>query len=191
MTSPRAVLDFWFGAPESPEHGKPREVWFRNSDAFDAEVRERFLPLYETAASDGLSTWDTAPRSSLALIILLDQFPRNIFRHDARAFATDAAALAAAERMVARGWDQELEPLERCFVYMPYEHAENLALQRRSLELFGRLAADTGLVEPSTWARKHHDVIDRFGRFPQRNAVLGRNSTPEEIEFLAQPGSSF
>jgi len=191
MTTPRAVLDLWFGDPDSPEHGGPREVWFKQSDAFDAEVRERFLPLYETAASDGLSTWDTAPQSSLALIIVLDQFPRNIFRHDARAFATDAAALAAAERMVARGWDQELEPLERCFVYMPYEHAENLVPQRRSLELFGRLAADTGLVEPSTWARKHHDVIDRFGRFPQRNAALGRDSTPEEIEFLAQPGSSF
>jgi len=191
MTTPRAVLDFWFGAPDSPEHGKPREVWFTKSDAFDAEVRERFLPLYETAASDGLSTWDTAPQSSLALIIVLDQFPRNIFRHDAGAYATDAAALAAAERMVARGWDQELEPLERCFVYMPYQHAENLTLQRRSLELFGRLAADAGLVEPSTWARKHYDVIERFGRFPQRNAVLGRNSTPEEIELLAQRGSAF
>lgn len=191
MTTPRAVLDFWFGAPDSPEHGKSREVWFTKSDAFDAEVRERFLPLYETAASDGLSTWDTAPQSSLALIIVLDQFPRNIFRHDARAYATDAAALAAAERMVARGWDQELEPLERCFVYMPYQHAENPTLQRRSLELFGRLAADAGLVEPSTWARKHYDVIERFGRFPQRNAVLGRNSTPEEIELLAQRGSAF
>jgi len=191
MTTPRAVLDFWFGAPDSPEHGKPREVWFTKSDAFDAEVRERFLPLYETAASDGLSTWDAAPPSLLALIIVLDQFPRNIFRNDARAYATDAAALAAAERMVARGWDQELEPLERCFVYMPYQHAENPTLQRRSLELFGRLAADAGLVEPSTWARKHYDVIERFGRFPQRNAVLGRNSTPEEIELLAQRGSAF
>ena len=191
MTTPRAVLDFWFGAPESPEHGKPREVWFRNSDAFDAEVRERFLPLYETAASDGLATWNAAPPSLLALIIVLDQFPRSIFRHDARAYATDAAALVAAERMVARGWDQELAPLERRFVYMPYEHAENLALQRRSLALFGRLAADAGSVEALTWARKHHDVIERFGRFPQRNAALGRDSTPGENEFLAQPGSSF
>src|SRR5438477_10614164 len=133
MATPRAVLEFWFGIPESPEHGKPREVWFKQSDAFDAEVRERFLPLYETAASDRLSTWDAAPPSLLALIIVLDQFPRNIFRHDARAYATDAAAFVAAERMVARGWDQELAPLERQFVYMPYEHAEHPALQRPSL----------------------------------------------------------
>jgi uncharacterized protein (DUF924 family) len=191
MTTPRAVLDFWFGALGSPEHAKPRDVWFKKSEAFDAALRERFLPLYETAASDGLSTWDATPQSLLALIIVLDQFPRNMLRDDSRAYATDAPALAAAERMVARGWDLELEPLERWFAYMPYEHAENLALQRRSLELFDRLAVDSGLDEPLAWARKHHDVVDRFGRFPQRNAPLGRESTPEEIEFLGQPGSAF
>jgi uncharacterized protein (DUF924 family) len=191
MTTPQAVLEFWFGVPGSPEHGKPRDVWFKKSDAFDAAVRERFLPLYETAASDGLSTWEATPQSLLALIIALDQFPRNMFRDNARAYATDAAALAASERMVARGRNLELGPLERWFAYLPYEHAENLVLQRRSLELFGRLAADAGLDEPLAWARKHHDVIYRFGRFPQRNAPLGRESTREEIEFLGQPGSAF
>ena len=188
---PQAVLDFWFGVPGSPEHGKPREIWFKKSDAFDRTVRERFLSLYEQAAQGALAHWDSAPRALLALIIVLDQFPRNMFRNEPRAFATDSQALAAAERMVARGWDRELTPIERSFAYLPYEHAENLAMQERALELFGRLAQDAGLAEPLDWARKHHAVIARFGRFPHRNAALGRASTAEEVEFLAQPGSSF
>ncbi len=189
--SPQAVLEFWFGAPGSSEHGAPREVWFKKSDDFDRTVRERFMSLYEQAAQGALAHWDSAPHPLLALIIVLDQFPRNMFRSDPRAFATDSQALAAAERMVARAWDRELTPIERSFAYLPYEHAENLALQERALELFGRLAQDAGLAEPLDWARKHHAVIARFGRFPHRNEVLGRTSTPEEVEFLTQPGSSF
>ena len=188
---PPDVLDFWFGAPGSPEHGKPRAVWFRKSDAFDQEVRDRFLALHASAASGALAAWDETPLSLLALIIVLDQFPRNMFRNDARAFAADAQALAAAQRMVESGWDGKLSPLERSFAYLPYEHAEDMAQQRRSIELFERLAADAGLAESLRWARKHHDVIARFGRFPHRNALLGRPSTSEEIEFLKQAGSSF
>ena len=189
--TPAAVLDFWFGAPDSPERGQAREVWFKRSDAFDQAVRDRFLALYERAAAGDLDHWDSTPQSLLALIIVLDQFPRNMFRNDPRAFATDTQALGAAERMVARGWDRSLAPIERSFAYMPYEHAENLSMQERALDLFGRLEREAGLAEPLDWARKHHAVIARFGRFPHRNAVLGRASTPAEIEFLAQPGSSF
>ncbi len=188
---PQNVLDFWFGATGSPEHGKPRAVWFRKSDAFDQEVRDRFLALHASAASGELAAWDETPLSLLSLIIVLDQFPRNMFRNNARAFATDAQALAAAQRMVGRGWDFKLEPLERSFAYLPYEHAEDLAQQQRSVELFGRLSTDAALAEPLRWALKHHDVIAHFGRFPHRNAVLGRVSTPAEMEFLKQPGSWF
>ena len=189
--TPQDVLDFWFAAPGSPEHGKSRGVWFKKSDAFDQEARSRFLPLSEEAARGELAAWDDASHTLLALIIILDQFPRNMFRNQARSFATDALALAAAERMVARGWDFLLRPIERWFAYLPYEHAENLTMQKRALELFERVSEDPALADVAAWARKHCDAIVRFGRFPHRNAILGRASTPEEIEFLAQPGSSF
>ena len=187
----RAVLDFWFGAPDSPEHGGRRDVWFKKSDALDQLVRERFLSVHELAARGALAEWGNTPQSLLALVIVLDQFPRNMFRNDARAFATDAPALAAAERMIERGWDRQLAPIERWFAYLPYQHAEDLAMQQRGLELFESVREDPALADVPEWARKHYDVIARFGRFPHRNAVLGRASTPQEVEFLAQPGSSF
>lgn len=189
--APQELLDFWFGAPGSPERGKPRTAWFKKSDAFDQEVRERFQPAYELAAGGQLAAWHETPHALLALIIVYDQFPRNMFRNDARAFATDAQALAAAERMVDLGWDMQLAPIERQFAYLPFEHAEDMAMQQRSLELFERVTEDPALANIPAWARKHFDVIARFGRFPHRNAILGRASTPEEIEFLQQPGSSF
>jgi uncharacterized protein (DUF924 family) len=185
------VLDFWFGAPDSPQAGQRRPEWFRKSDAFDASIRERFFATYEQAAADRLAQWDGTAREVLALIVVLDQFPRNMFRGSSRAFVTDGAALAAAERMVARGWDTELAPLERSFAYLPFEHAENLALQERSMQLFGVLAQDAAYADLLEWARKHFIIIQCFGRFPHRNVILGRVSTPEEIEFLSQPGSSF
>ena len=191
VVAPQDVLYFWFGVAGSPERGRRRDVWFKKSDAFDQEVRGRFLPLYEEAASGKLASWDDAPHPLLALIIVLDQFPRNMFRHDARAFATDALALAAAQRMVERGWDWQLAPIERWFAYMPYRHAEDLAMQRRGLELFERVREDPTLDDVPQWAQKHCEAIARFGRFPHRNAILGRESTPQEIEFLAQPGASF
>ena len=191
MLTPHDVLDFWFGAPGSSGYGKPRDVWFKKSDVFDQAVRARFLLVYELAADGRLAAWHATPRALLALIIVCDQFPRNMFRHDARAFATDAQALAATERMVEPGWDMQLAPIERQFVYLPFEHAEDLAMQQRGVELFARVTADPALADAPVWARKHLDIIARFGRFPHRNAILGRESTPEELEFLQQPGSSF
>lgn len=185
------VLDYWFGAPGSPEHGRMRALWFTKSAATDEEIRWRFGALVEAALRGELSHWagdDT--RQALALIVLLDQFPRNIFRDSARAFAGDASALAVAKGLVADGRDSRLPPPERLFVYLPFEHSEDLADQRESLRLFGALA-EAGHPELLVWAQKHAEVIDRFGRYPHRNALLGRESTAAEIEFLRQPGSRF
>lgn len=185
------VLDFWFGAAGTPEHGKRRAEWFKKSAKFDGLVRERFLAVYENLAAAGPEAWSASPREMLAKIIVLDQFPRNMFRDTPRAFATDGAALEAAEELLRRQWDVQLEPIERWFAYLPFEHAEDLATQRRSLELFGALAADPAWADLLDWAQKHFAVVEHFGRFPHRNAILGRPSTPEEEAFLRQPGSSF
>ncbi len=189
---PQDVLDFWFGGRGSPERGTRRREWFKKCSVFDENVRRRFLPLYEAAAAGDLPDWDADPHSLLALIIVLDQFPRNMFRNGPGAFATDSTALAAAVKMVDRGWDLQLAAVERLFVYLPFEHAEDLAMQRRAVQLFRQLAGDDpACADLLDWAQKHHDVIARFGRFPHRNEILGRASTAEEVEFLRTPGSRF
>ena len=181
---PRAqeVLDFWFRGTET------RPEWFRKDAAFDAEIRARFLGLYEQAASGALAHWIDHPSDGLALIITLDQFPRNLFRapgaEAARAYVTDALALAAARRAVDSGYDRALPEVARTFFYLPFEHSENLADQERSLQLFAGHPNEV-------WAVRHWEIVKRFGRFPHRNAALGRESTAAEIEFLQQPGSSF
>jgi uncharacterized protein (DUF924 family) len=180
------VLAFWFGAPYSPERGRRRKEWFRKSVEFDAEVRRRFLPVWEGALRGECARWEVTPLAAVALVVVLDQFPRNMFRGEARAFSSDAQALAVARRMLERGFDRLLSPVERSFAYLPFEHTEDLAVQRRSLALFAPL--DLELVD---YSRRHFEIIARFGRFPHRNAVLGRESTTEEREFLDQPGSSF
>jgi len=180
------VLDFWFGAPGSRERGRPRKAWFRKSEPFDAEIRRRFLDTWEQAARGELERWQATPLASLALVVTLDQFPRNMFRGTARAFASDSLAFAVARETIAREFDRLLSPVERSFVYLPFEHAEDLAAQRRSLALFHAL--DGEQVE---YARRHYEIIARYGRFPHRNLILGRPSTTEEIEFLKQPGSTF
>jgi uncharacterized protein (DUF924 family) len=186
-----AVLDFWFAAPGSVHHGQSRAEWFKKSDAFDALIRERFLATYEAAGVGGLARWQESPLSLLALIIVCDQFPRNMFRESPRAFETDALALSCAQQMVSRGWDQRLLGVERQFAYLPFEHAEDRAMQRESMRLFGQLAQLPGHADLLEWARKHAVIIERFGRFPHRNAVLGRVSTAEETEFLKGPDSKF
>jgi uncharacterized protein (DUF924 family) len=192
---PRAaeVLDFWFGRPGDPEYLRARDAWFKKDPAFDALIAQRFGTLIDAALRGELAAWATgAPRSGLALIVVLDQFPRNTRRGTADMFAGDAQALAVARALVARGDDRRLAGVERQFVYLPFEHSEALADQLECLRLFGQLEGDEpalkGLLE---WAQKHHDIVERFGRFPHRNAALGRPSTAEEIEFLKQPGSGF
>lgn len=184
------ILEFWFGRPGTADYGRRRQAWFRKDAAFDAAIRERFGAAIETALCSGFADW-TAPRGTLARILLLDQFTRNSFRDTPRAFAGDALALSLAEEAIARGDDGSLIPVERWFMYMPYEHAESPSAQQRAVSLFRRLRDQTGLVEPLAWAERHAQVIRRFGRFPHRNAILGRESTPEEAVFLAAPGSRF
>jgi uncharacterized protein (DUF924 family) len=176
------VLAFWFAAAE-----QRRPEWFRKDDAFDAQIRERFGALVEQALAGVLRDWAGTTDGALARVLLLDQFTRNIFRGTPRAFAGDALALEAARAIVARGDDLRLAPLRRVFVYLPYEHAEDRALQQESVRLFKALG-DPDFLD---YARRHAAVVERFGRFPHRNAILGRESTPEEVEFLKQPGSGF
>lgn len=183
------VLLFWFGA--GAERGKPHKRWFVKNDAFDREVRERFLALYEEAAAGKLAQMRETPADCLALILVLDQFPRNMFRGTPRAFATDPLALQAARHAVGRGFDRNLLPVERLFVYLPFEHSEALADQERSCELTKPLDAYPETNDVYRYALLHRDIIRRFGRFPHRNAILGRTSTPEEVDFLKGPGSSF
>ena len=185
------VIEFWFGAPGGVQHGVSRAAWFKKSDAFDARIRERFLPLYQRALNHELAHWRTSPMSLLALIIVCDQFPRNMFRGLKQAFEADGMALDSARRMSAMHWDERLNAHERQFAYLPFEHAEQLDAQKTSMLHFGNLAREQGQVDLLKWARKHYVIIERFGRFPHRNAVLGRASTAEELAFLKQPDSAF
>ena len=190
--SPEAVLEFWFGPADDPGHQLPRPAWFRKDPAFDLQVHERFGATIEAALAGRLQSWATEPLPALAQVIVLDQFTRNAFRDTARAFAGDERALAAARAMVDSGEDRALSGVQRQFVYMPFEHAEDLAAQKQALQLFSRLGEDEpALADLLRWARAHHDIVARFGRFPHRNALLGRVSTPEEEAFLKTPGSSF
>ncbi len=179
------VIRFWFASADRDTR------WFERNTAFDDEVRARFLALHGEAAAGKHVRWRDAPRDCLALIVLLDQFPRNMFRGMVRAFATDAPALEAAKHAVAQGYDRAMRPVERMFVYLPFEHAESLAEQDRGCELSLPLDAFPETADVYRYATLHRDIIRRFGRFPHRNAALGRASTPEEIEFLKGPGSSF
>lgn len=185
------VLDFWFASVDSAEYGKSRAMWFRKSTNFDAEIRRRFLRDIESALTGSLDGWAQTPQGLLALIIVLDQFTRNVFRDTADAFAGDARALALARKAVASGWDTRLLPVQRWFVYLPFEHSENLADQEQSLRLFKALEVFPACNGVYKWAESHHEVIARFGRFPHRNAALGRESTAAEREYLAQPGAGF
>jgi uncharacterized protein (DUF924 family) len=191
MAQSQIILDFWFGKPDEEEYGKPRQVWFRKNSAFDAVVRSRFLSTYQQAAPGEFDDWKATPAGCLALIILLDQFPRNLFRNQPQAFATDRQALSLAEYAVDRGFDRELLPVQRWFIYLPFEHSENLDHQQRCVELFAQLEGNRDNAAAIDSALRHQEIIERFGRFPHRNKILGRESTPEEEEFLQQSGSSF
>lgn len=191
-----ALRDFWFGVADSPEFGRPRKIWFEKNAAFDAELRGRFLADHEAAAKGAYDELARTPEGAVALVVLLDQLPRNLFRGTARAFATDPRAIAVAREAVGAGFDRRVSPVERVFLYLPFEHSESIDDQRRSLALFGSLPATPDFPASERdrtveYARRHLEIVERFGRFPHRNAALGRASTPEEIEFLAGPNSSF
>ena len=183
------VLQFWFGA--GADYGKAHKRWFEKDPEFDARVGERFGALHEAMSAGKHRDWLEEPRACLARILVLDQFPRHIHRGGARAFSTDPLALEAAKHLVAKGWDRELLPVERVFAYLPFEHSESLEDQERACELCEPLKAFPEVADTYRYALAHRDIVRRFGRFPHRNAALGRPNTAEEIEFLKQPGSSF
>ncbi len=177
------VLDFWFN-----EAGPDR--WFTQSREFDDIVLRRFFKLHEQARDDQLYDWETTPEGCVALCLLLDQFPRNMFRGTPRSFATDADAYRVAQTAVTRGFDiaDGVGEQYRLFLYLPFEHSEDIDDQNRSCELFAKRMANPDYLK---WAEEHRAVIERFGRFPQRNRALGRRSTPEELEFLEKERPSF
>ena len=198
-TTPKDVTTFWFrDATRSPEALERRgAVWFGAEPAFDNECATRFAASLEDAARGALDDWAGTPQGRLALVILLDQMPRNIHRGSPAAFAHDAQAAAHCVAGIESGQDRSLHPVERVFLYMPLQHAEDLGLQRRSVERFESLAAEMDdawrdrFTENAHYARLHHDIVERFGRFPHRNRVLGRESTEEELSYLADGAPTF
>jgi uncharacterized protein (DUF924 family) len=196
---PERVLAFWFGAPGSATEiaGRQRKLWFGKSPANDQAVIDRFAATLTAATTGQLDHWTRTPRGRLALVIVLDQFPHHIHRDRPQAFATDPQSLALSLAALESGEDRKLAPIERVFLYLPLEHAESLDLQERSVSLYEQLAHEAAAYEHALfdgfldYARKHRDVVARFGRFPHRNEILERPSTPDELEVLKQPGSRF
>lgn len=192
MSSVSDILHFWFGAPGTAICGTFREAWFKKDPAFDDEIRRHFLGATEAAARGELDRWQADREGALALVVLLDQFPRNLYRGSPKAFAADPKAREVARTAIERGFDMQCLSCERMFFYLPFEHSELLPDQERSVDLFKRLAEDdpsrAGIVP---YALRHHEIIQRFGRFPHRNIALGRESTEDEIAFLKEPMSSF
>jgi uncharacterized protein (DUF924 family) len=199
METPDTIHAFWFGTHTDDDAviASQSALWWRKQAEVDAEIRQRFAPWVARAASGELDGWLADIRGRLALILLTDQFPRNIWRGEAAAFAFDVLALRWAKDTLRLGLDGELRAVERVFVYLPLEHSEDLGDQREAVRLFDRLATSVPVPHrPSfdsylDYARRHLAIIERFGRFPHRNAALGRETTAEETAFLQQPGSSF
>lgn len=188
----RALLDFWFGPSDDPEREQHRAIWFRSTAEHDETLRRLFLADYEAAAAGALADWEATAEGALALLLLLDQIPRNIFRDTPRAYDTDAPARAAADRALAHGFDMQVPAAWRVFFYLPFHHSERLADQRRAAALAAKLRAERN-PEPDPergslgrYGVAYPEVIARFGRFPHRNRILGRQSTAEEAAFLAE-----
>lgn len=183
----RDIVTFWFGDPGSDDFAAPRRRWFAADPNFDHEIRSRFSETMRRAQTGALDDMYCCPEGALALILALDQFPRNVYRGTPQAFVTDAKARDVAGRALDDGLDQALLPMQRLFMYLPFEHSEDIQDQIRAVALIDSL----GEGEQVDYARRHLEIIDRFGRFPHRNNVLGRPNTAEEAAFLKQPGSSF
>jgi uncharacterized protein (DUF924 family) len=177
---PDGIIHFWFTEID-------RALWFKKDADFDRLLKERFGALHAQACLGELSAWRDTPHGRLAEVIVLDQFSRNLFRDSAKAFAQDGMALVMAQEAVRTGADAALTPQERVFLYMPYMHSESAAIHETAVELFTR----NGIANNLDYELKHKAIIDRFGRYPHRNAVLSRENTPEETVFLQEPGSSF
>lgn len=181
-----ALLDFWFGGEDDPARYHHRQLWFKSTPEFDEVVRCNFAADHDAAVAGGLAPWEVVPESALAHVMLLDQVPRNIFRSTPRAFASDPLALAAANRALARGFDQLVPPAWRLFFYLPFEHSEVLADQQRGMSLLLAMPPVIGRSPDLHMSRAHLEIIERFGRFPHRNPILGRVSTEEELAFLRE-----
>ena len=196
---PETILQYWFGdSVSAPVTDKERRsLWFGGGPEIDDDIRERFAALPPRASRGELDAWREQPRSALALVLVLDQFPRNIYRGSAECFACDSLALEVSVAAIERGFDHELEPVEAVFLYLPFEHSEDIAMQERCLSLFGDLVTRTpqALRERirgfESYAVRHHRIIERFGRFPHRNAVLKRVPTDEELVYLESGGDAF
>ena len=199
IATPEAVLDYWFGAPGTAREIAERQskLWFGQLPEKDREVSERFTPTFNAAITGLLDEWAVTPRRRLTLVIVLDQFPHHIHRDTPDAFAQDAKALALSLAALAAGEDKSLTLIERVFLYLPLEHAESIAMQDLSVAQYQQLVDEAPESERALfanfldYAHKHREVVLRFGRFPHRNAILGRASSAEEIAFLKQPGSRF
>ncbi|WP_286731539.1 DUF924 family protein [Acinetobacter sp. UBA1297] len=174
------ILDFWF----NPEH---QSLWFSKSDTFDQKIRQNFSKVHAQAVQAELWSWRKTADGRLAEIIVLDQFSRNLYRDQPLAFAQDGLALALAQEAISLNLDAQLNPEQRSFLYMPFMHSESKMMHEFALKLFQRLDNPVNL----DYEKRHKKIIERFGRYPHRNKILGRESTPEELEFLDQPGSSF
>lgn len=199
MENAESILRFWFGtaADDLEVAEECAKMWWKKNPKVDAEIRRRFASVVDAASNGQCDAWLANARGRLAMIILTDQFPRNMYRDTPRAFAFDSLALSLTKDGIARGVDQTLRPIERVFFYMPLEHSESIENQQRAVALFTALAESVSAEKRKLFegfvgfAERHHTIVQRFGRFPHRNSILGRNSTPEETEFLKQPGSSF
>jgi len=183
------ILRFWFG--EGADYGKVHKRWFEKDPTFDALVTQRYQKLHQEMLDGAHREWLEEPHACLARIIVLDQFPRHIYRGSAQAFSTDTLARETAKHLVDKGWDRDMLPVERMFAYLPFQHSESLGDQEQAIELYQPLKGFPETADTDRYAVAHRDIIRRFGRFPHRNAALGCSSTPEEVEFLTQPGSSF
>ena len=200
MSAPwQPLLDWWFGSADAPNEvtAEKGRLWFGKRDSQDLEARERFADLVEQALAGGLAEWAQCPQGWLALVLLLDQLPRMIFRQTPKAFSGDLRAQALVAQGIAADFDRQLPAMRRAFIYLVFEHCENLAAQNEGVSRFAALQAEQPLADQPVfadhldYAERHQKVIARFGRFPHRNAVLGRESTAEELEFLKRPGSRF
>lgn len=191
MDFPQDVLTFWLGPKDAPTFGERRSVWFESTEQEDVAIRDRFLATYEEAVAGRLDQYKENAEGCLALIVTLDQFPRNMFRGTPRSFAADAQALDLARLAIDRGFDADYPQLIKIFFYLPFEHSEVLEDQEKCMELIHALPDYDDKPRNIKFAGRHLEIIERFGRFPHRNDIVGRTSTPEEIEFLKEPDSSF